>query len=193
MITNIFYFISGIIFPYALEQVAYSRMIPPVDKQSTVVTQNYGWRIIWDAAHFLMLISAGYRVIGVNAPLSPWQWLGYFAFLGGVILRIWSLKQLGKFYDSGIALKVDHQIVQTGSYRFLRHPLHIGTLAQISGLSAFAPIWLRVPVIIASLAVCLYLNRTEDKTHAERFGETFQTYYRQTWDIVDLIVWKRGR
>ncbi len=191
MISNILYFILGILLPYAAEQVAYSKLIPATDKQGTVVTQSYGWRIVWDASHFLMLIGAGYRVIFVDDPLSQWEWLGYFCFLFGVILRMWSLKELGKFYDSGIALKADHQIVQTGPYRILRHPLHIGTISQIGGLAGFAPVWLGAPIVVASLAVCVYLNRTEDKTHAERFGESFKPYYSKTWDIVDLIFWKR--
>ena len=191
MIVNIFYFILGILAPYALEQVAYAKLIPVGDQREKAATQSYGWRIVWDASHFAMLIGAGYRIIVVNDPLAQWEWLGYFIFLFGVILRVWSLKELGRFYDSAIALQADHQIVQTGPYRILRHPLHIGTISQISGLAGFAPLWLGAPFVIASLAVCVYLNRVEDKTHAARFGESFQSYYLKTWDIVDLIFWKR--
>ena len=193
MIVNIFYFILGVLAPYAAEQVAYSKLIPAGGKEGKDVKQSYGWRIVWDASHFTMLISAGYRVIAMNDPLSQREWLGYVCFLLGVALRIWSLKELGRFYDSGIALKADHQIVQSGPYRVLRHPLHIGTVLQIGGLAGFAPVWLGVPVVVASLAVCVYLNRTEDRTHAERFSSSFKSYYLETWDIVDLIFWKRRR
>src|ERR1051325_6647264 len=111
MITNILYFVLGILAPYGAEQYAYVKLMAPNDKK-TNNSQNYGWRIIWDIAHFLMLVCVGYRIIVVNDPLSPWEWLGYVGFLFGVLLRILSLKELGEFYSTGFLLKEDHQIIQ---------------------------------------------------------------------------------
>lgn len=194
MTIHIFYFILGILVPYFAEQFAYSRFIPSGKNQDAknagTVSQGYGWRLIWDASYFLLFISAGYRIIFQNIPLSTFEWLGYGCFVLGVTLRIWSLKEIGRFYDPGIVVKVDHQMIDTGPYRVLRHPLHIGTLLQITGLAAFAPVWLASPTVLASLALCLYLNRTEDRTHFHLLGSAFRSYYFQTWDIVDLIFWK---
>ena len=189
MLTNILYFVLGILVPYAAEQYAYVKLMAPSDKK-TNNSQGYGWRIIWDVAHFLMLVCVGYRIIVVNDPLSQWEWLGYFGFLFGVILRILSLKELGGFYSTGFTIKEHHQIVQTGPYRFLRHPLQLGTLLQICGMACFAPFWLGIPAVAISLALGLYSNRIEDRLHAERFGASFKPYYLKTWDVVDLIFWK---
>jgi len=194
MTLRILYFILGILAPYFVEQYAYSRFIPrdnkPESKDREAVSQGYGWRLIWDAAYFLAFTSAGYRIIPPNAPLSTFEWLGYICFLLGVTLRVWSLKEIGRFYDPGIVVKADHQMIHTGPYRILRHPLHLGTVLQISGLASFAPLWLASPVVFASLLLCLYLNRTEDRAHAQKLGPAFETYYSKTWDIVDLIFWK---
>ena len=193
MIVHISYFILGIIVPFAIEQFAYSRLVPQNKQEpqrTETVSQGYGWRLIWDVSYFLVLIGAAYRIIVLNLPLVDWEWVGYFCFLSGVKLRIWALKELGKFYDPGIVIKADHQIVQRGPYRLLRHPLHLGTVLQITGLAFFSPIWLRLPAIVASLALCLYLNRTEDRAHSRQLGSEFQSYYLKTWDIVDLIFWK---
>ena len=192
MITHIFYFVIAILVPYFSEQVAYSRFVPNGNKLDSkdkeTVLQNYGWRLIWDTAYFLVLINAAYRI--VIAPLSSFEWLGYFCFLFGILLRIWSLKEIGRFYDPGIVVKADHQMIRTGPYRILRHPLHMGTVLQITGLAFFAPMWLGLPAVLASLWLCLFLNRTEDRTHFQLLGAAFQSYYSQTWDIVDLIFWK---
>ena len=192
MFTNILYFVIGILVPYGAEQYAYVKLMAPNDKK-TNNSQSYGWRIIWDIAHFLMLVCVGYRIIVVNDALSPWEWLGYFGFLFGVLLRILSLKELGQFYDTGFTIKTDHQIIQSGPYRFLRHPLQLGTLLQIGGMACFAPAWLGIPAVVISLVLCLYSNRTEDHLHAERFGAAFKPYYLKTWDIVDLIFWKLNK
>jgi len=193
MTLQILYFILGILLPYGVEQYAYSKLIPVDDKREKNegdFLQEYGWRFIWDTAYFLVLIGAGYRMIFTVPPFSNWEWFGYISFLFGVLLRVWSLKSIGRFYNSGIAIKPDHQMIRTGPYRILRHPLHIGTVLQITGLAFFAPLWLAIPAILASLLLCLYLNYTEDRTHSQKLGSVFEVYYLETWDIVDLIIWK---
>jgi len=194
MTLHVFYFIVAILVPYFVEQFSYSRFIPGGEnselKDPVSVSQGYGWRFIWDAAYFLLFISAGYRIILLAEPLSTFEWLGYFCFLFGVSLRIWSLKEIGKFYDPGIVIKPDHQMVHTGPYYLLRHPLHLGTLLQIIGLALFSPFWIALPAVAASILLGLYLNRTEDCTHAQQLGPAFESYYLKTWDIIDLIFWK---
>jgi protein-S-isoprenylcysteine O-methyltransferase Ste14 len=194
MMLHVLYFTLAILVPYFAEQYAYWKSIPRKGSQDIQNTktgpEDYGWRLIWDAGYFLVLVSAAYRIIGETAPLSVWEWVGYACFLLGVILRVKSLGELGRFYDPGIVIKTDHQIVQTGPYRFLRHPLHLGTILQITGLALFAPLWLRLPVVIASLLLGLYLNRMEDRAHAQKFGPSFRLYYLKTWDLIDLIFWK---
>ena len=189
----IFYFALGILAPILVEQFAYSKFIPRQNKTANdkeVIAQNYGWRLIWDAAYLFVFINAAYRIVIGPASFSIFEWLGYFCFLCGVLLRVWSLKEIGRFYDPGIVVKADHQMIHTGPYRVLRHPLHLGTLLQISGLASFAPMWLALPAVLASLALCLYLNRTEDRAHAQQLGADFKTYYLKTWDMIDLIYWK---
>lgn len=197
MIEQVVYFAIGILLPYFAEQYAYSKLIPsaaaPESQGTKTITQGYGWRFVWDMAFFLLLIYAGYRLLFTTAPLAVLEWFGYFCFLFGITLRIWALKELGMFYDSGIALQADHQLVRSGPYHILRHPLHVGTFSQITGLALFAPMWLGAPAVIASLILCLYLNRTEDKTHLQKFGAEFTTYYVQTWDFIDLVFWKNNR
>jgi len=194
MLVSSLLFAFGIVLPYASEQYAYSKLISAPQKKDPIelgtFLQGYGWRFIWDTAYLFVLVGSGYRIIFTSQALSGWESFGYFIFLFGIILRIWGLKELGRYYDSGIALKIDHQVVQSGPYRLLRHPLHLGTLMQICGLACFSPLWLSLPAGIVSLAVCLYLNYTEDRFHSEQLSSVFQNYYLRSWDIVDLIFWK---
>ena len=192
MTLRVFYFILAILVPYFIEQYAYSKFIPAQNKETQNaenVSQSYGWRLIWDTAYFALFINALYQIVLQTKPLFILEWLGYFCFLFGVALRIWSLKEIGRFYDPGIVVKADHQMINTGPYRVLRHPLHLGTVLQITGLAGFAPLWLAFPAVLASLVLCLYLNRTEDRIHRQ-LGSAFESYYLKTWDLIDLIFWK---
>lgn len=195
MTVHIASFVFGVLAPYFAEQYAYSKLIPAQPEREAEsggqVLQGYGWRFVWDASYFILLISAGYRIVISTPSLALWEWLGYFCFPSGVVLRVWALREIGRFYDPGIVVKSDHQMIRTGPYRLLRHPLHIGTLLQISGLAFFSPVWLALPAMAASFLICLYLNRIEDHSHSRLLGSSFNSYYLQTWDIVDLIFWKR--
>jgi len=187
--------IFGILGPYFLEQYSYQKLMPRKNRDAqespVLVLQTYGWRVVWDAAHLLVLVGAGYHLIAFNRPFSNWQWIGYISFLSGVLLRIWALRELGEFYDPGIALKHHHQIIQTGPYNILRHPLHLGTILQIAGLASLTPIWLGLPAAITSITLALYLNRSEDLAHAQKFGADYRAYSLHTWDFVDLIFWRK--
>ena len=192
MSSRIIFFLFIIVSPYFVEQYAYSRFIPGPHKATenrATTSQSYGWRLIWDAAYFLLFINSAYRIVVLNAPWFMHEWLGYVCFLFGIALRVWSLKEIGRFYDPGIVIKSDHQMIRTGPYRALRHPLHLGTLLQITGLAGFAPWWLAFPAVLAALLLCLYLNRTEDRAHRQ-LGAAFESYYLNTWDLIDLIFWK---
>ena len=194
MTLKIISFLLMILVPYSAEQYSYGRSVPktiqPAAENTETVTQGYGWRVVWDASFFFIMLSAGIRIIFVQRPWSNWEWFGYLLFLGGILLRIFAITVLGKFYDPGIVIKADHQMIQSGPYRVLRHPLHLGTVLEITGLAFFAPLWLALPAGIASLILCLSLNRTEDRTHADQLGDEFKVYYLKTWDLVDLIFWK---
>src|SRR5258707_6020657 len=168
MTIHAFHFVLGILVPYFAEQYAYSRFISNIEKPEATepgtVAQGYGWGLIWDASYFLLVISTGYRIILVINLLSAFEWLGYFCFLLGVLLRILSLKEIGRFYDPGIVIKVDHQMVNTGPYRTLRHPLHLGTVLQIGGLAFFSPLWVAVAALFFSLLLWPFFYFTGDPT-----------------------------
>jgi protein-S-isoprenylcysteine O-methyltransferase Ste14 len=190
---NIIYFAVGMLLPYLGEEYAYRQLVSRENKSSTDtlrLSERYGWRILWDACYFFVLFYTAYRIIFSDISLSWSEWLGYSIFVCAVVLRIWALRSLGQFYDAGIAIQADHQLVNDGPYRILRHPLHLATLGKITGLALLCPLWLTVPAIFTSLLLTLYLNRKEDLIHLIEFSSSFNEYYRSTWDIVDLFFWK---
>lgn len=195
MVMNIIYFFCGVVLPYFLEEYVYRRWVVTGGKKNVdgTITQGYGWRILWDAAYFFVLVYSAYRIIRPGVSLSWVEWAGYGIFVSGVMLRIWALRSLGQFYDAGIAIQAGHQLVRSGPYRILRHPLHLGTLWKITGLALFCPLWLAIPVIIISFLLTLYLNTLEDDIHHLEFTSSFKEYHRSTWDIVDLLFWKNKR
>ena len=191
MLLRTVYFALMILLPYATEQYFYWRFVTKNRERERHAVKKtltgYGWAYLWDLAHFALLVATGYRFIVPDQPFSLWHWLGWGLFLAGVLLRIWALKELGPFYAGGTIIQKDHQVIDTGPYRYYRHPLHLGTTVQISGLAAFAPIWLGLPAILLSFTLTIAKDRREDQALSSNLGQAYQRYYEGTWDIVDLI------
>jgi protein-S-isoprenylcysteine O-methyltransferase Ste14 len=84
---------------------------------------------------------------------------------------------LGKQWRFEAALSEDHELIQTGPYRWLRHPIYASMLGM---LLAVAGVWTWWPMFIAGLIVFLagieIRVRAEDRLLSERFQESFTVY-----------------
>jgi protein-S-isoprenylcysteine O-methyltransferase Ste14 len=86
-------------------------------------------------------------------------------------------RHLGKQWRLEAALSEDHELIQTGPYRWVRHPIYASMLGM---LLATAAAWAWWPMTLAGLIVVLVGTeirvRAEDRLLAERFQEAFTTY-----------------
>ena len=60
--------------------------------------------------------------------------IGFAIFLAGVSFRLSAITALGRYYSHMVRIQRDHRIVDTGPYRFLRHPAYAGMLAAHVGV-----------------------------------------------------------
>jgi len=86
-------------------------------------------------------------------------------------------RRLGKQWRYEAALSEDHELIQTGPYRWLRHPIYASMLGM---LLATGSAWTWWPMLVAALIVFLAGTeirvRAEDRLLAERFQESFMAY-----------------
>lgn len=83
---------------------------------------------------------------------------GALIFVGGVTLRISAVLELGRFYSHRVRVITDHQIVETGPYRWIRHPAYSGMLLAHLGLVLVFFNWLSVALLICALLPALVLR-----------------------------------
>jgi protein-S-isoprenylcysteine O-methyltransferase Ste14 len=95
----------------------------------------------------------------------------------GMILAWTSVTHLGKQFRVQAGLYEDHELVRTGPYAVVRHPIYAGLLAML-----LCTMIVLTPWRWAIMALVLFLIgteirvRTEDKLLAGRFGEAFEDY-----------------
>ena len=90
-------------------------------------------------------------------------------------------RHLDKQWRFEAALSEDHELIRTGPYRWLRHPIYASILGMLLEIGLARAWW---PLLIAGLIFYLIGTeiriRAEDGLLASRFGEEFAQYKRTT-------------
>jgi protein-S-isoprenylcysteine O-methyltransferase Ste14 len=102
--------------------------------------------------------------------------LGYIGFvlaLAGIALAMWARIHLGQFWSDKVVLKVDHQLIRTGPYAHLRHPIYSGVLLGVAATALVLGEWRGVVAFLILLINYWIKARREDRMLADRFRESF--------------------
>lgn len=81
-------------------------------------------QLLWSAAFILTVLP----IPGLMAPILPrtpfWLATGLSLQTAATWLAIWARRHLGPNWSADVRLAIDHQLVQTGPYRRIRHPIY---------------------------------------------------------------------
>jgi len=69
--------------------------------------------------------------------LGVWPAIGLFLSVIGIGVRLAAIRTLGKYYSHRVRRVDEHQIVDTGPYRLVRHPSYTGMLVAHAGFVIF--------------------------------------------------------
>ncbi len=113
--------------------------------------------------------------------------VSYLLLAAGIILDIIARLTLGRFYSENAQVRQDQKLITHGVYRFIRHPIYLGTLL----FSFSAPLILRsllgLLVMMMLLPMIIIRIRLEEKVLAEKFGREYELYARKTKRLIPYI------
>jgi protein-S-isoprenylcysteine O-methyltransferase Ste14 len=111
------------------------------------------------------------------------QWLslaGVGLTFAGAGLAIWARLILGENWSARVSRKAGHELIRTGPYAWVRHPIYSGLLLACLGTALVVGQWkglLAIPLIL--IAQWIKARREEHFMVAE-FGEAYQQYRQHT-------------
>ncbi|WP_052037926.1 methyltransferase family protein [Clostridium drakei] len=115
-------------------------------------------------------------------------WVGSIFMITGVFLRAYSIYTLRKFFTLSVQVNSKQKIIQTGPYKYLRHPAYSGSILSLLGT---ALCFRSLVGIIASLLVIImvygYRIIIEEKTLEDSFGMIYKEYEKSTKRIIPFI------
>jgi protein-S-isoprenylcysteine O-methyltransferase Ste14 len=144
------------------------------------------WGIILEAVGFA-LVCAYVRPVGFEKS-GPSLIASMVLGPPSVALAWTAARQLGKHWRFEAALCEDHELIQTGPYRWVRHPIYASMLGMLLAVGAAWTWW---PMFIAGLIVFLagieIRVRAEDRLLSERFQESFIAYRSRVCAYIPFI------
>lgn len=117
--------------------------------------------------------------------------IGLIVYLAGFTFVLWARRTLGKNWGLSTSMKVklldDHQLIQSGPYAFVRHPMYFGWWMAMLGLTLLYPVWAVFLLFLFSVISFTGRARREEFALAERFGEKWVAYRKNTKFILPFL------
>lgn len=123
---------------------------------------------------------------GLNT--DPWRAaLGMVLFALGLALAIWARVHIGRNWGTPMSKKDEPELVTSGPYHLVRHPIYSGLLLASVG-TAVALSWLWLIVVMLAGVYFVYSATVEERYLTEQFPDTYPVYKRSTKMLVPFVI-----
>jgi protein-S-isoprenylcysteine O-methyltransferase len=111
--------------------------------------------------------------------------MGVVVFVAGLAIRWYAIIYLGRFFTVNVAIASDHELIDGGPYRYVRHPSYSGALLAFFGLGLCIGNWVSIAIIaIPILAVFLWRIHVEEAALLRGLGNQYQSYMDRTKRLI---------
>jgi protein-S-isoprenylcysteine O-methyltransferase Ste14 len=134
----------------------------------------------------VVLIRFGaFRGSGVNT--DPWRaGVGLVLFALGLGFAIWARVHIGRNWGTPMSRKEEPELVTSGPYHLVRHPIYSGILLAGVG-TAVALSWLWLIAVVLAGVYFVYSATVEERNMAQQFPEAYPAYRRSTKMFIPFI------
>jgi protein-S-isoprenylcysteine O-methyltransferase Ste14 len=148
-------------------------------------TRFAGFRV---AAVLIILLLLRLKVLKGHAIThDPWlQGVGLAIFLLGLALAVWARVYLGQNWGMPMSEKVDPELVTTGPYRTIRHPIYTGIILAMVGTAVAVSVYWLIAVVLLG-AYFIYSAFMEERYMAGLFPDAYPPYKQSTKMLIPFI------
>ena len=114
-------------------------------------------------------------------------WLGVAITVAGLLFAVWAREHLGRNWSRSVTIKQDHELITSGPYGMVRHPIYTGVLTGFLGM-AIAISQVRGVIACALMFLVFWAKlRLEEEWMSSQFGETYAAYAHRTSALVPYL------
>jgi protein-S-isoprenylcysteine O-methyltransferase Ste14 len=142
-------------------------------------------RVVIVVLAILLLRLGAFRGHGLNS--ATWRaGLGLVFFAVGLGFAIWARAHIGRNWGTPMSQKDDPELVTSGPYRLVRHPIYSGVLVAGVG-TAVALSWTWLIAVALAGVYFVYAAIVEEHNLTEQFPDVYRAYKRATKMLVPFI------
>ena len=113
---------------------------------------------------------------------------GLVLMLAGLALRWYAVWVLGPSFTVDVATRPGQPVVESGPYRWIRHPSYTGGLLTLLGVLVCCCNLVSLLAIVIGLAGYAYRIRIEERALATDLGAPYRDYMRRTKRLIPFVV-----
>ena len=115
------------------------------------------------------------------------QYVGLLLTAFGIGFSVWARFYLGANWSASVTVKQSHQLVRTGPYRIVRHPIYTGFLLAALGTAvAVGQYRCLLATLIAAFAWAAK-SRVEEQFMTAQFGGAYEAYKRNVKALIPFV------
>jgi protein-S-isoprenylcysteine O-methyltransferase Ste14 len=148
-------------------------------------SRELGIRAVIVAIVILLIRLGAFRDHGLNT--DPWRaGLGLALLALGMGLAIWARVNIGRNWGSPMTQKDEPELVTSGPYHLVRHPIYSGILVAGVG-SSVALSWMWLTAVVLAGIYFIYSATVEERYLTKQFPDTYPAYKRSTKMLVPFV------
>ena len=147
------------------------------------------WFVALGMSAAFYLSPVEYLYFSTRLPRNCWiSTLGVVLVTLGIVVFIWARRALRTNYSGHLSTKIGQTLVQSGPYRFIRHPAYAGYLLMAMGISlGYFSLAGLISVLVVLIPSLIFRMAVEEKLLIAHFGDAYHLYMRKTKRLIPGI------
>ena len=166
-------------------------VLPDKLKQKGKVTSKwlFNCMLLCGGSVYLMAILEFTFVVNKISIIATYT--GIFLIVIRIMLKIWVVRTLGRFWSIQIEIRDDHKLVIKGPYRFMRHPSYLSTMIEATaGPLIFNAYFTIIFVWLFYFPLLLLRIHLEEKELLSKFGKEYSVYRSKVFALLPFKLYR---
>jgi protein-S-isoprenylcysteine O-methyltransferase Ste14 len=118
---------------------------------------------------------------------EPMRYLGVIIFLSGYWIRTIAARKLSKQFSYLVTIQEHHQLITSGIYSLIRHPVYLGTILAVIGMFFVFSTWFGLAFVFVYSAILIHRMSLEEKLLFKYFGSVYEEYVLKSFRLIPHI------
>ena len=153
--------------------------------------QRLRYSILLIAGYFLLI--RGHRLpYSLSARVLPHieviAWAGAALCVAGLAFCIWARVTLGRNWSGAVTLKEEHELIERGPYRLVRHPIYTGLIAMcLATAIVLGHVGGIIGLVLVFISFWIKLS-DEERVMLKQFPDQYAAYQQRVKRIIPFVL-----